>query len=40
MATLDLKYKNGQDFDMHIKQLCEKLDDALNAGAHISDIFF
>ena len=34
------KYDNGQDFDMHIKGLHEKLDNALNAGAQISDASF
>ena len=35
-----MKYEDGQDFDMHIKQLREKLDDTLNAGAQISDASF
>ena len=34
------KYDDGQDFDMHIKGLREKLDNALNAGAQISDASF
>jgi len=34
------KYEDGQDFDTHIKRLREKLDDALNAGAQISDASF
>jgi len=35
-----MKYEDGQDFDTHIKRLCEKLDDVLNAGVQISDASF
>ena len=35
-----IKYEDGQDFDTHIKGLCEKLNIALNAGAQISDASF
>jgi len=35
-----IKYEDGQDFDMHIKRLHEKLDNALNAGAQISNASF
>ena len=35
-----IKYEDGQDLDTHIKGLCEKLDDALNAGAQISNASF
>jgi len=35
-----MKYENGQNFNTHIKQLREKLDDVLNAGAQISDASF
>jgi len=34
------KYKEGQDLDLHIKTLREKLDTVLNAGAVISDAAF
>jgi len=34
------KYEEGQDLDLHIKTLREKLDMALNAGAVISDTAF
>jgi len=35
-----MKYGDGQDFNTHIKWLCEKLNDMLNTGAQISDASF
>jgi len=35
-----IKYEDSQDFDTHIKGLCEKLDSVLNAGVQISDASF